>query len=291
MENLKKKRIIDDDTCHQCSSKVESCLYALWDCEGLRQVWDVDFNWINRHHASNGTFENLVEIVLEKPHLLELFAVIAWFLWLRQNKLRLKEEIIPLNRVVFEAKRFLSLHNPIRMTNPKLPRPTGVKWRPPDQCEYKTNFDGAMFHDIGEAGLGVVIRNHDGEVMAALSEKIPQPSSITLLELLAARKVAIFVHEVGLHNSILEGDSETVIKAIQKCDMFQYAFGHHFRDTLLYAKSLQNFSFSHTYRQSNCVADALAKKARYHSSLTVWMESVPPNISSLVIIDKPFLYQ
>ena len=140
---------------------------------GLHQVLDVDFNWINRHHASNGTFENLVEIVLEKPHLLELFAVITWFLWSRRNKLRLKEEIIPLNRVVFEAKRFLSLHNPIRMIKSKLPKPTEAKWRPPVQCEYKTNFDGAMFHDTSEAGLGLVIWNHDGEVMVALSEKIP----------------------------------------------------------------------------------------------------------------------
>ena len=105
-----------------------------------------------------------------------------------------------------------------------------------------------MFHDIGEAGLGVVIWNHEGVVMVALSEKIPQPSLVTLLELLAARRAAIFVHEVGLHNSILEGDSETVIKTFQKGDMFQYAFGHLFRDTLLYAKSLQSFSFSHTYR-------------------------------------------
>ena len=79
-----------------------------------------------------------------------------------------------------------------------MPRPTEVKWRSPAQWEYKTNFDGAMFQDTGEAGLGVAIRNHDGEVMAALSEKIPQPSSVTLLEILAARRAAIFVHEVGL---------------------------------------------------------------------------------------------
>jgi len=41
-----------------------------------------------------------------------------------------------------------------------------------------------MFHDSGEAGLGVVIRNHEGEVMASLSEKIPLPPSVTQLELL-----------------------------------------------------------------------------------------------------------
>ena len=45
-----------------------------------------------------------------------------------------------------------------------------------------------MFTNKGEAGLGVVIRNHAGETLVALSEKIPQPPSITCLELLAARR-------------------------------------------------------------------------------------------------------
>ena len=83
-----------------------------------------------------------------------------------------------------------------------------------------------MFTDTGEAGIGVVIRNRDGDVMVALSEKIPQPSSVSFLELLAARRAAIFIHEVGLRNFILEGDSETVIKAFQKGDRFQFASGH-----------------------------------------------------------------
>ena len=51
---------------------------------------------------------------------------------------------------------------------------------------------------MGEASLGVVIRDHAGEIIAALSKKIPQPPSVTCLELLVARRVAIFVHEVGL---------------------------------------------------------------------------------------------
>ena len=100
-----------------------------------------------------------------------------------------------------------------------------------------------MFHNSSEATLGVVIRNHEREVMAALSNKKKTlPPSITQLELLATRQAALFVQEVGLHSSILEGDSEIV------GDMFQYAFGHIIQDTLVYVNSLQSFSFSHIYR-------------------------------------------
>ena len=93
-----------------------------------------------------------------------------------------------------------------------------------------------MFHNSSEATLGVVIRNHEREVMAALSNKKKTlPPSITQLELLATRQAALFVQEVGLHSSILEGDSEIV------GDMFQYAFGHIIQDTLVYVNSLQSF--------------------------------------------------
>ena len=39
----------------------------------------------------------------------------------------------------------------------------------------KINFDGAMFGESDEAGLGVVIQNSKGEVLVALFEKIQKP--------------------------------------------------------------------------------------------------------------------
>ncbi|KAL0013108.1 hypothetical protein SO802_000177 [Lithocarpus litseifolius] len=179
--------------------QAESSLHALWDCEVYRQVWDVDFSWINRQFVDIGSVKNLVEVVQEKSNQLEEFAVTAWVLWMRRNKHRLKEDVIPLNRVVNEAKSFLSLHYPVSMPKPKLPRPATMKWSPPVQCEYKTNFDGAMFSDTAEAGIGVVIRNKEGEVMAAFSEKIPQPSSVTMLEMLAASELPFL--SMNRHNS------------------------------------------------------------------------------------------
>ena len=54
------------------------------------------------------------------------------------------------------------------------------------------NFDDAMFDDIDEAGIGVVICNAHGEDMASLAEKIQKPTSMIALELLVARWVALF---------------------------------------------------------------------------------------------------
>lgn len=68
-----------------------------------------------------------------------------------------------------------------------------------------------MFDDLGEVGLGVMVRNAQREVIASLSKKIQQPVSMTIVKLLAARQAAQFVHEIGLHQSSFEGDFEMVI--------------------------------------------------------------------------------
>ena len=62
------------------------------------------------------------------------------------------------------------------------------KWCPP-------NFDGAMFDESNEAGHRLIIHNSAGEVMATLSENIKKLPSVVTLELLAARRAAIVVHE------------------------------------------------------------------------------------------------
>ena len=43
-----------------------------------------------------------------------------------------------------------------------------------------------MFEESDEDGIGVVIRNSKGEVMAAFYEKIQTPTTIEVLKLLAA---------------------------------------------------------------------------------------------------------
>ena len=68
---------------------------------------------------------------------------------------------------------------------------------------------------LGAAGIGVVVRDSTGEVLAAMSEIIPLPSSVVVLETLAARRAVVFLKELDLHSSVFEGDSEKSISAIK----------------------------------------------------------------------------
>ena len=128
-----------------------------------------------------------------------------------------------------------------------------------------------MLEETEEAGIGEVIRNSAREVMASLSEKIPLPSSVEAVEALAARRAARFVQEVGITESILEGDSLSMISALKNGDRRNSAIGHLVKDTLSYVISNRSLSFSHVHRQGNVIAHALVRKARFCSQYEVWM--------------------
>ena len=103
---------------------------------------------------------------------------------------------------------------------------------------YKTNYDRVVFEDSKEAGIGVIVRNDRGEVLAALSEKIPYPCSVVLVEVLAARRAVQFIMELGITQSIFEGDSEIVYKALKAVDVGQSSIGQFVKDIMSIAGSL-----------------------------------------------------
>ena len=50
--------------------------------------------------------------------------------------------------------------------------------------------------------------------MTTMFKEIPMPAYVVLLEMLAAWRVVIFVHDLNLNNSIFEDDSEMVVNAL-----------------------------------------------------------------------------
>ena len=87
---------------------------------------------------------------------------------------------------------------------------------------------------------------------------------------------------------MLEGDSASVIKAIQ-LGGWEFAQGGHLIHNISTLKnSFQSISFSHVVRQDNAVAHALAQRARHSFPLSVWVEHVPQDIVSFFLHDLWF---
>lgn len=132
--------------------------------------------------------------------------------------------------------------------------PIAVAWRSPDASWYKINFDGALFVKENCAGVGLVIRNEQGLVMASLSQKIPLPFTVIEVEALAARKAVKFAAELGLDRIVLEGDSEILVNTLEHGCRSLAQFGHLAADLQhIASQSFTDYRFSRVLRLCNTV--------------------------------------
>lgn len=90
------------------------------------------------------------------------------------------------------------------------------QWRPPDLHSFKASFDAAVFQATNTAGIGVIIRHSNGEVIGAISMPIPLSQSVAELETLACLRAVQFALEIGLRRVTFDGDSVTVINSIDR---------------------------------------------------------------------------
>ena len=224
--NLQKRKVVDNSVCNLCQKASEDTFHAVWGCDTVQSVWQPSFAWLQNQNNQLKTISDLVGIVLSGSARLDVFAMVAWSVWCYRNKIRCNEQTVPVNRVFDTTVVILTeFQQKFPGHGPKL-KQSPARWKPPATGELKANFDGAVFVDTGEAGIGVVIQNEFGEVMATLSEKIALPPSVETLELLAARRAAVFAVELGLQKISFEGDAEGVIKALLQRDVTHSPVGH-----------------------------------------------------------------
>ena len=85
---------------------------------------------------------------------------------------------------------------------------------------YKINFDVAVFANMATSGIGVVIWNDRGQVMAALSSKGHAMVDSEEAEVVACRKALEFVVDAGFSELIVEGDNINVMNSIKLLQRF-----------------------------------------------------------------------
>ena len=146
----------------------------------------------------------------------------------------------------------------------------------------KINFDGVVFTDTNMSGLGVVIRNDNGSVLASCSKKISQAYKSDEIETMATTTTLSFVHKLGFKHAILEGDSLVLINAL-KTEVHSLApMGLLIEDVKMLSQNFDKLLYSHTKRNGNSVAHNLTKYAIGIPDFLVWMEDIPPHRFSVL---------
>nr|XP_023879227.1 uncharacterized protein LOC111991659 [Quercus suber] len=274
--NLMKRKVLNEATCQVCGLEPESSMHALWLCPNLAVVWDAHFGTLRNETKDCTNLLDVFRVGLENGHPSDLVGMVTSLIWQRRNKLRIGEPVADLRLLYSTAREalqeFQHAHTP---ASHSAPTRIHSKWEPPPSDWVKINFDGAVFQSKGEAGLGAIIRNDHGLVMAALTQVIPLPTSVETVEVLAARRALYFAQELGFDHIILEGDSDIAIRAMKEDSFSAASFGHILADIKVLSSNFRHLVFNHTRKRGNKVAHSLARAACNFFPICTWIEDVP----------------
>ena len=144
-------------------------------------------------------------------------------------------------------------------------------------CENKLR--GWVFPKENEAGIGVVIRNNQGLVIALCSKKLTQAYSGDEIEALAAAVALSFASEIGVSSAVLEGNLLVLIKALMDKEASMASFGLLVKDVRGKSQSFDQLLYSRTKKEGNLVAHNLVRYVINIPGFLVWIEYVSQQFS------------
>ncbi|KAL0006362.1 hypothetical protein SO802_013923 [Lithocarpus litseifolius] len=162
-----------------------------------------------------------------------------------------------------------------------------TSWLPPEPGVYKANVDGAVFKNLSCVGIGVLIRDYEGQVVAALSQRFFAPLGPFEVEAKAMEAAVIFARDVGIQNIIFEGDSLQVYNCLHGTSKAPPAVANVLNGILFHLQSFRSFSFSHIRREGNKASHILAQHAQFVGDFAAWVEETPSFLETVIASDVP----
>ncbi|XP_042974899.1 uncharacterized protein LOC122306539 [Carya illinoinensis] len=160
------------------------------------------------------------------------------------------------------------------------------RWQKPAPNSVKANWDAALKEKEGKMGMGVIIRDEEGEVLASLCGSRKWVSKPDTAEMQALWRALKLCAELNFVNVVFEGDAFGIVKAVNGREENWEWNGQIIEDIREILKNRPNWVVQHTYRECNNAAHSLARYSLNVNDESVWIESVPEEIVKTIIQDK-----
>ena len=148
----------------------------------------------------------------------------------------------------------------------------------------KVNYDGALFFELDEAGVGFVIWNHLGLVLASMVDKVPSILGWSYWESLAAVHPLRLASDFGFPLLYLREIRKlwTMLLEVKK-NLSPRLATWLLKPRLLQGPFVQ--LLSHTRNQTNSIAHNFTRHASYVSSFMMLTKSVPPHLNLVILVE------
>ncbi|KAK7845520.1 putative ribonuclease h protein [Quercus suber] len=277
-QNLARRKITENGVCDLCGDEEESTCHLLWFWDHAKEVWrnskfalpfEISASW-----KFMDVLENLQRCEHLRPGLLEQVTTVCWGIWKNRNDLRMGGKGKAGRTILRNAMNLVAeFQNANEAKTEHLSvTPATVSWQPPCHGHYKVRIDGAVFSKRKQAGTGIVIRDSEGEVIAALSKKWKLSLGALEAEAKAWEMGALFAKEVEIREAEFEGDSLVVCNALQGLVSPPSLVVNVLASFLDHASHLRQWKVSHIKRHGNVPAHLLAQHV---VDYVAWLEECP----------------
>ena len=262
--------------CPVCGEEYESLTHALILCDFALSVWSL-WHDCPLHLLMNASdFTDVVLYFCSVPNgeHLEYFFATAWAIWHNRNQLVHNEKgLTPLQ--VWDLAR--SVVEDFHEVNDKLCSAKQVSemgWMALPPGYFKVNVvDASPLDGNGIFGVGAIVRNDGGKVVAALCKALPSCYLAEWTELFALEQGIFLAQQLAISNVIIELDTALAIQAILQ-DLCGGEVGHLIQGILGTKSSFTDCSFRHVNRAFNGAAHELAQYAKWNNVSHVWKDEI-----------------
>jgi hypothetical protein len=221
---------------------------------------------------------------------LQFIAITARLIWLRHNDVVFGGEFLAPSIVVRRAKDQQDASNSAdqvrRDTLFKATVVTEGVWKPPVQGSVKANWDVVVDRERGKIGVGVVIRDSGGIVVAAFCCVLFASLDPASAEAYGAWKLAEFCSRRGFRKIEVEGDALEVIQALRNESMCLRSYGHLVEGVKMLLTSAGQWEAKHVRRTGNEAAHLLARFAFTSNLEQSWFLECPTCIQETVLVEQ-----
>ncbi|EEE57524.1 hypothetical protein OsJ_07834 [Oryza sativa Japonica Group] len=310
--NKKGRRLEALDTCTLCGTESETAFHALCRCTyaralwaALREVWQIPDQTTWTYQGTKWLLLTLVKLSeMERMFILMLL----WRIWHVRNEVVHDKRPAPIE----VSKRFLvsyvdsllgirqhptkdihkgkgvicyQLRNSSRQGGSERSQGTDEAWVRPPPGWSKLNVDGSFNNSSGQAGIGMILRNSEGEAIFTGRQAIANCVDALESELLACK----FGLDLALHWSILpiilETDSILAVSAINGKTEDKSRFAYLIRELRLLQKGEREVKVQKVHRDHNKISHVLANSARVANRSDFWFGHESNCVSALILED------
>ena len=218
--NLWKRTVVQLPWCQRCKLTKETVFHTLYDCKASKKIWrltpfgeDIEFSKVrdvlSLLQGLNGK---------RRKSEMELIVAVCWSIWHSRNLFLFKNKKEDPQLSVAAAEAMVQSYSRIQMPqmqgNSQQSTANQKQWKHPPEGWFKVNVDAAVRVEQQRIGMGIVIRNSRGKVIAAAIKPSKFIGKVDFAEAEAIRFGLEIAENVRCFPLIVESDSQEVVDLV-----------------------------------------------------------------------------